>query len=116
MTTTQVLGPEFAAEVEALLDHLGATPTQVGEFLTTQGVTGVPEDPCYCVLATYLRQCGYDVDEVDTGAARVAFGGVQFEGRPHFPAPALVPAPVRRFLLSFDRGEWPELVRAEVPA
>lgn len=112
----KVLDPEFAADAEDHLWRLGGSPTKVAQTLLNANITGVPEDPCRCVIAEYLRSLGFDITIVDPATGRVGFSGARLDDDSwHYPTSAKLPGPVRLFALGFDKRRWPALVRVGVP-
>ena len=105
-------------QVGELLVALGANRSEVAASLCDVGVWGARNDPSCCAVATYLGAVlGADprVRSLTTGQSQVK---IVVNGPVRFLPSALVrvplPQPVRQFIVAFDRGMYPMLVRSPV--
>jgi hypothetical protein len=101
-----------------LLLELGANRSEVAASLCDAGVWGARNDPRCCAVATYLGAVlGADprVRSLTTGQSQVK---IVVNGPVRFLPPVIVrvplPQPVRQFIVAFDRGMYPMLVRGPV--
>ncbi len=100
--------------VANLLDQLGSTPRTVAETLQRSGVRGDPFLSSRCPLAEYLHA----VVGADAHVSKVKVGlHVAVISRPRRWRPIIVPLPVavRLFVLGFDNGHYPALIRHTEP-
>lgn len=102
-------------QVGELLVALGANRSEVAASLCDAGVWGARKDPSCCAVASYLGAVvGADprVRSLTAGQCRVK---IVLNGPVRFLPPAVVrvplPRPVRQFIVAFDRGMYPMLVR-----
>jgi hypothetical protein len=98
-----------------LLVGLGANRSEVAASLCDAGVWGARNDPTCCAVATYLSAVlGADsrVRSLTTGQSQVK---IIVNGPIRILPPAVVrvplPEPIRQFIVAFDRGMYPMLVR-----
>lgn len=98
-------------QVVAKLAALGDTPDAAASSLKEMGVRGAPCEPELCVLAVYLwpeedRLGGDPLSWLVVGARHIH---VSPNGADVFTVP--FPAWARNFVLAFDRGDYPEIVK-----
>jgi hypothetical protein len=105
-------------QVGELLVGLGANRSEVAASLCDAGVWGARNNPRCCAVASYLGAVlGADprVRSLTTGQSQVK---IVVNGPVRFLPPAVVrvplPQPVRQFIVAFDRGMYPMLVRGPV--
>jgi hypothetical protein len=101
------------ASLRHVLAEMGTTGSEVAQTLRAAGVKGTKKSGRDCAVALYLRA-------LVTGDRRVrsiaVWGNcihVQRSGTFRPPIRLAVPDPVRTFIVDFDRGDFPELVRGE---
>ena len=87
-------------ELRAALRPLGRTVNGVRKKLQTLGITGVPEEPTFCVVAEYLAR-QFPVEEV-----LVTGGTITVNGACVTPGMG-----VQDFIGNFDDAVYPELIR-----
>ena len=87
-------------EVRAALRPLGRTVNGVRKKLRTLGITGVPEEPSFCVVAEYLQQ-RFPEEEVLVMGSSVTVNG----------ASVIPSSGVQDFIGDFDETTFPELIR-----
>jgi hypothetical protein len=96
-------------DVSVLLDRLGSTPEDVAESLRRAGVRGDPFLVARCPVARYLHAVvGGEprVGKIKVGLYKAVINGPTW----WWPITVALPAPVRLFVLGFDRGRFPELL------
>jgi hypothetical protein len=96
--------------VSVLLDQLGGTPEAVATSLQQAGVQGDPFLVSRCPLARYLHAVvGVEprVGKIKVGLYKAVINGPRWWQ----PMTVDLPAPVRGFVVDFDRGRFPELLR-----
>jgi hypothetical protein len=81
-----------------VFERLGSTPEEVARTLQEEGIRGVRRSKCDCPIARYLQQHGFESAEVGF-YVHVNVGKMCFLTPPH----------VKRFILDFDKGLYPEL-------
>lgn len=98
-----------------LLAGLGTSRVEVAGSLCDAGVWGTRNNPSCCAVASYLGAVlGADprVRSLTTGQSQVK---IMVNGRIRFLPPSVVRVPlplsVRQFIVAFDRGIYPMLVR-----
>ena len=101
---------QLRADVGRLVEGLGRDAGEVASSLQMAGVRGARHDVGGCPLTTYLRAVmGADsrVDDVRVHAGHATVGR-------RWSKPVKVPLPgaARDFVVAFDRGEFPKLVRS----
>jgi hypothetical protein len=108
----------LGVQVGELLIGLGANRSEVAASLCDAGVWGARNNPRCCAVASYLGAVlGADprVRSLTTGQSQVK---ITVNGPLPFLPPAVVrvalPQPVRQFIVAFDRGMYPMLVRGSV--
>ncbi len=101
-------------QTRQLLRSLGSTPAEVARYLDSLGVRGVRNNSECCVVAQFLA--AIVASEPEVRSVRV-FRRLVVVSRNHpfwFTAVPL-PAAVRTFVLAFDAGAYPNLVRSPHP-
>ena len=96
--------------VSVLLDQLGGTPEAVATNLQQAGVQGDPFLVSRCPLARYLHAVvGTEprVGKIKVGLYKAVINGPRWWQ----PMTVDLPAPVRGFVVDFDRGRFPDLLR-----
>lgn len=94
-----------------LVDQLNAlnTAADVADLMRREGVTGVRGKSNRCVIAEWLCT---NLDDRHPGTLRVGFhGAVQLGTRPSRVNAGDWSRPVTSFIIAFDRGAYPELIR-----
>lgn len=92
-------------KLETTLKKLPRGYLKIAEYLSAREVQGVPENPCACPIARWLRQ--------ELGVAHVTAAPLFVTAWPDGfgePAQALTTDHVDTFILAFDQGRFPELV------
>jgi hypothetical protein len=102
-------------QVGELLVGLGTNRSEVAASLCDAGVWGARNNPRCCAVASFLGAVlGADprVRSLTTGQSQVK---IVVNGSLRFLPPTVVriplPQPVRQFIVAFDRGMYPMLVR-----
>jgi hypothetical protein len=96
--------------VSILLDQLGGTSQAVATSLQQAGVQGDPFLVSRCPLARYLHAVvGTEprVGKIKVGLYKAVINGPRWWQ----PMTVDLPAPVRGFVVDFDRGRFPDLLR-----
>jgi hypothetical protein len=96
--------------VSVLLDQLGGTSEAVATSLQQAGVQGDPFLVSRCPLARYLHAVvGAEprVGKIKVGLYKAVINGPRWWQ----PLTVDLPAPVRGFVVDFDRGRFPDLLR-----
>ena len=96
--------------VSVLLDQLGSTSGAVATSLRQAGVQGDPFLVSRCPLARYLHavvSVEPRVGKIKVGLYKAVINGPRWWQ----PMTVDLPAPVRGFVVDFDRGRFPELLR-----
>jgi hypothetical protein len=96
--------------VSVLLEQLGGTPAAVATSLEQAGVQGDPFLVSRCPLARYLHAVvGVEprVGKIKVGLYKAVINGPRWWQ----PMTVDLPAPVRGFVVDFDRGRYPALLR-----
>jgi hypothetical protein len=96
--------------VAVLLEQLGGTSEAVATALQQAGVQGDPFLVSRCPLARYLHAVvGIEprVGKIKVGLYKAVINGPRWWQ----PTTVDLPAPVRGFVVDFDRGRFPELLR-----
>jgi len=96
--------------VGVLLEQLGGTSQAVAASLQQAGVQGDPFLVSRCPLARYLHAVvGVEprVGKVKVGLYKAVINGPRWWQ----PMTVDLPAPVRGFVVDFDRGRFPDLLR-----
>jgi hypothetical protein len=96
--------------VSVLLDQLGDTSAAVAASLHQAGVQGDPFLVSRCPLARYLHAViGVEprVGKIKVGLYKAVINGPRWWQ----PMTVDLPAPVRGFVVEFDRGRYPDLLR-----
>jgi hypothetical protein len=97
---------DLQERVKELLDSLGETADEVADFLRSRGITGTPEDPCFCPIANLIK---VEIPEAadsflwDTDDEVAGF----FVCRNYVKAPdgeITPPHPVAQFIFEFDNN------------
>jgi hypothetical protein len=106
---------QLKEQTEHLLAALGTCHGEVAASLCDEGVWGTPNNPRCCAVASYLGAVlGADprVRSLTTGQSQVK---IIVNGPVRFLPPSVVRVPlpqaVRHFIVAFDRGMYPMLVR-----
>jgi hypothetical protein len=84
------------------LAALGETSEQVAETLKAQGIKGYIASPCSCPIYYYLTGKGHPVDCLSHHSICLLspyYGEVE------------MPEVVGRFIVAFDQGKYPELIK-----
>jgi hypothetical protein len=84
------------------LAALGETPEQVAETLKAQGIKGDRHSPHSCPIYHYLTGKGYSVECLSQfGIYTISpyYGDIK------------MPKVVERFIVAFDQGKYPELIK-----
>jgi hypothetical protein len=109
-------------QARLLLTSLGETVDEIAHHLRDVGARGVPNDPFECVLSTYLASVistSMDVDEIVVGRYNKWTGRIQTLIRLSLCPKSVVRVDIEehvyQFLLAFDAGNYPELVRDDGP-
>lgn len=89
-----------AVEVWNFLRCLGRDEAEVADGLRFIGATGWTCSPCYCPVATAIKQY-FGTYDVDVNGSDIRVKGTKL-------AP---PYAVARFIRGFDSGEYPDLIR-----
>lgn len=93
---------EFDLSARRLLRSLGNSSDAIAETLRSQQITGLPNKTGYCPVANLLRQkTGY---QWRVTCATASCPGVT-------QAAIHLPTAITDFVLSFDRGDYPDLVQ-----
>jgi hypothetical protein len=96
--------------VSVLLEQLGGTSEAVATSLRQAGVQGDPFLVSRCPLARYLHAVvGVEprVGKIKVGLYKAVINGPRWWQ----PMTIDLPAPVRGFVVDFDRGRFPDLLR-----
>jgi hypothetical protein len=96
--------------VAVLLEQLGGTSDAVATSLQRAGVQGDPFLVSRCPLARYLHAVvGIEprVGKIKVGLYKAVINGPRWWQ----PMTVDLPAPVRGFVVDFDRGRFPDLLR-----
>jgi hypothetical protein len=81
---------------------LGETPEQVAETLKEQGIIGYRQHASSCPIYHYLKSKGYPVDCLSQHSICLLspyYGDIE------------MPEVVGRFIVAFDQGKYPELIK-----
>ena len=100
------------AQTTELLSHLGSNAEGVASQLESAGVKGVPGSGTGCAVARYVN--AVMASDPRIGPINVNDEAVTIFGRHWWTRPVIVPvpAPVRSFILRFDRDEFRHLAVA----
>ena len=100
------------AQTTELLSHLGSNAEGVASQLEAAGVKGVPGSGTGCAVARYVN--AVMASDPRIGPINVNDEAVTIFGRHWWTRPVIVPvpAPVRSFILRFDRDEFRHLAVA----
>jgi hypothetical protein len=107
------MDPQTAIEkVTRLLLDLGDTPDLVALTLQAQGITGHRNSVAGCPVARYLeRSLGQRVSVISWSPQRFEIESFEIEPSPldmtQPPWTVAPPAPVRDFIIDFDKGHHP---------
>jgi hypothetical protein len=111
--------------IEQALTALGTTPNAVATNLSAMGFRGCRDQESNCPVANYLLASVSDmasvsvfVEELPDGYSSSAGGHAEcFDLTPDRQQPLFVielPRPVVDFVLTFDRGDYPDLITEAV--
>jgi hypothetical protein len=106
-------------QIQALLDGLGPTRSDVAASLHEARVSGIPQDAANCAIAAYLTAVvGADdrVGWVIVRSTRVEARLKRSFGLRRRVVRVTLPKGARQFLSAFDHQMYPDLVRRAAPA
>ena len=103
---------ELQEKLEHTLRNLGDTPDEIAAFLEGQGIKGQRHHASGCVLAVYLHKV-FDMS-VSVGYSAMLHTTIKkldinFGYKPEAICP--LPSSTRLFVLKFDDGKYPNLVK-----
>jgi hypothetical protein len=102
-------------DLNKVLKELGKTPEEVAETIRATGFKGQICSGRYCVVAKYLRSLtGHPM----VAGAACAFATLSDDRTtdlyPEDRTLYRTPDPVSKFMLAFDKGEYPELIEEKL--
>lgn len=116
---TVTIKRQLQDQTRDLLVGLGGSQTEVAESLGSSGVLATPKDPEDCAVAVYLRATLGTEQRVKSLAIKCNCVMIFLDGPRRFHWRNVVkvelPEPVCQFILAFDQGAYPNLVRGSGP-
>ncbi len=104
----------LGTQTRELLSDLGGTPDEVARYLESLGVRGVRNNSECCAVAEFLAAIVASHPEVRSVRVFRRFVILSRNG-PFWLTAVRLPRPVRSFVLAFDAGEYPNLLRSPGP-
>jgi hypothetical protein len=95
------------SKLEQELNALGNNPLEIANKLMELGIRGEREDTCSCPIANYILALGYV--KATVGSKRAGFWSMADEYDEYEECD--IPDAVGKFIVAFDNGEFPELVK-----
>lgn len=104
MVRTQHCAGTSSDAVVAALEELGCTPEEVRETIKSINIKGAAGNGKSCVIAKYINRKIFGLN------ASVTRGAVHFTDENGKATFVRHPVQITKFIDSFDKGEFPELV------
>lgn len=104
---------ELREQTGHLLQALGDNADQVAASLRAHGVSGAPRSPQGCAIAVYVSAVVGADRRVNAVAVHNTGVLIRPSSRWRPPVAVPLPAPVKEFIIRFDRGGFPALARRD---
>jgi hypothetical protein len=111
--STPVGRKTLRAAARQVLADLGSSASEVARRLRVAGVNGVTGSPTECAVALYLRAFIGADHRVDSICVQRDWLVVQPHAALRPPFRLSLPLPVSDFIVGFDHGDFPDLVRKQ---